>query len=87
MTCLAFIQNPDIAPAVNAAIATFWNDGQLVMGDPVKQMAGQWGVVSQARILLVDLSYVPDPVAFVGSINTKVRYDQIIIYIVGKMFN
>ncbi len=81
MTCLAFIQNPDIAPAVNAAIATFWNDGQLVMGDPVKQMAGQWGVVSQARILLVDLSYVHDPVAFVASIHTKVHYNQIIIYI------
>jgi pilus assembly protein CpaE len=81
MSCLAFIQNPDIVPAVNEAISTFWNDGQLITGDPVKQIASQWGAVSQTRILLVDLSYVPDPVAFVTSINTKVRYDQIVIYI------
>ncbi len=81
MTCLAFIQNPEVIPAVNTAISTFWNDGQLVPGDPVKQMGSQWGAVSQARILLVDLSYVADPVIFVNSINTKLRYDQIIIYI------
>ncbi|MFN7666696.1 MAG: CpaE family protein [bacterium] len=81
MTCLAFIQNPEVIPAVNAAITNFWNDGQLIPGDPVKQMGSQWGAVSQARILLVDLSYVADPVIFVNSINTKLRYDQIVIYI------
>ena len=81
MTCLAFIQNPEVIPAVNEAISTFWNDGQLITGDPVKQMSSQWGAASQARILLVDLSYVADSAAFVASINTKVRYDQIVIYI------
>jgi pilus assembly protein CpaE len=30
---------------------------------------------------LIDLSYVADPVTFVTSINSKVRYDQIVIYI------
>ena len=81
MSCLAFIQNPEVIPAVNEAISTFWNNGQLITGDPVKQMATQWGATSQTRVLLVDLSYVSDPVAFVTSINTKVRYDQIVIYI------
>jgi pilus assembly protein CpaE len=81
MTCLAFIQNPELTPAINEAIVNFWNDGQLVTGDPVKQIAQNWGAASQARVLLIDLSYVVDPVTFVTSINSKVRYDQIVIYI------
>jgi pilus assembly protein CpaE len=80
MSCLAFIENPDIIAAVNQAIDTFWNDGHLITGDPVKQMASHWDAASQARILIVDLSYTPDPVAFITSVSTKIRYDQIVIY-------
>jgi pilus assembly protein CpaE len=80
MSCAAFIENPDVIEAVKQAIETFWHDGLVIAGDPAKQITAHWDTASHARILILDLSYAKDPVAFITSVSAKIPHDQIVIY-------
>ena len=81
MSCVAFIQNPEISATVKKVIDTFWHDGQLMIGDPIEQIAQNPNALSSANILLIDLSYLKESVQFVSIVNDKLRYGQIVIYL------